>query len=174
MKDLDEILGNCRIDDETGCMVWAGGTRNGKYPSVYAPCARRDGKLTVQNGRKAVWQLANGKALPNGWRAFGTCENKMCLNPKHIKAMTCADRGQVVKKSGEWKNKVNRITANRIIGMARTKFTPEMAREIMTSPATGKELSVKLGINRTSISRLRQGKIQSVKPVGGIFSGLLR
>lgn len=174
MKTLEEILGNCRIDEETGCMVWAGGTRGQNTPSVYAPDLRRGGRLTVQNGRKAVWQLHHGKELPNGWRAFGTCGNTMCLNPKHIKAMTCADRGEIVKKSGMWKGKINRITANRKIAAARSRFTPELTQEIMNSPATGKELSAKLGINQTSISRLRQGKMQSMKPVGGIFSGLLR
>jgi hypothetical protein len=173
MKTLDEIHGRCVPDSITGCKVWRG--HCDKYgPRIYAPDLSDGGAMKVQYGRRAVYQLATGQALASGWRVFGTCGNAACLEFGHMQACTPAERGLEVAEIGSQKGKMTRIVANRLIGQRRSKLTPDLIAEISASTETGLALAARLGLGRTTISKVRKGQALSFMPVGGLFSGLMR
>lgn len=201
MRQLEEVFGRCKVDDITACWVWSGAVSGG-FPRVYGPdwgCteerlnARVDAALETshqhskikaailealdpvmvsQPGRRAVWQLHTGKAIPAGHRVFGTCLNDQCLNPAHMRCGTGADIGRFTAKVGRFKNQPNRILANRKIGLQRTTLTEELFNEILLSPETGVQIKARTGVSRTIISKVRTGGMMVYRPAGGLFSGL--
>ena len=65
----------------TGCWIWMGGwntkTRRGKVRSP------RHGNKTVE-AYVFFWEEANGRKVPIGKMLAHTCENAICVNPKHL------------------------------------------------------------------------------------------
>lgn len=173
MKTLEEIYGRCVLDEITGCRVWKG-CKDKFGARVYAPDMRYGGAPKVQYGRRAVWQLVNGRPLPKNWRVFGTCGTADCLEYKHIEASTTAERGRKVAASGAQKGLTTRIVANRKIGRQRTALTPALISEIQTSNETGLAIAARLGVGRSTVSKVRMGQLKVFQPVGGMFTGLMR
>ncbi len=177
MNQLDHIKNNCRICDETQCWLWRGAHSAG-FPRVYGPdyAKSADGSIkTVQTGQRAVWQAKTKRAIKPGWRVWRNCNHDhsaMCLNPDHMRCAPNQEHGKSLAESGKWKGQVNRIKAARIAGRGRAKVTPAIQAEILNSPETGRALSKRLQICESSISRARRLDLQSLQPIGGIFSGL--
>lgn len=145
-----------------------------KWPRVWAPDYAKNGVMRSQPGRRAVWNVKTGKAIPEGYRAYGTCECDQCLNPNHMKCGPTSDLGEHIKKEGKFKGSHKRKAANRATGQTRAKTSPEMIAEIVSSHEDGVTLSAKLNISRQIISKIRQGKSGMCwEPVGGMFSQLM-
>lgn len=201
MKTLDEVHGDCRVDDITGCWHWTGAF-SANLPRIYAPdwAATRDRfeaaideafdsgwenakikaailqvsdpVMTSQPGRRAVWNLAGGKPIPNGWRVYGTCLDDACVSPDHMQCGTGAEMGKFTTKVGRFKNQPNRIRANRKTNLKRSTLTAELANEILMSDETGVEITARTGISRSIVSKIRTGGLMVHKPANGLFSGL--
>lgn len=170
--NLDDIKARCFITDE-GCWEWRGAASDG-VPRIYAPNHQKEGSpMECQVGRRAVWHVRTGKAIPKGHRVFGTCENAACLNPEHAKCGTTGELGALTKKLGRFKNKPARIAASRISGRKRSHLTPELIAEIQASEETGVAIAQRLNLGREVVSRARRGKIKAFQPIGGMFSGLM-
>jgi len=169
---LAELRGRCRIDED-GHWIWTGAHSQG-YPRVWAPdFTNHHGGMRSQQGRRAVWHLTTGKPIAQGWRVFGTCDERSCMNPGHIVCEPVAKRGAKVAASGVLKGQVRRIIANRATNRKRSRLTPELVSEILTSEKTGQQISRETGLGRTTISRVRQRKALSFVPGGGLFTGLV-
>lgn len=171
---MDDIKGRCRIDELTGCWLWVGAKSEG-WPRIWAPDhTNHGGDLRTQTGRRAAWHVKTGKPIPAGWRVFGTCDSRDCCNPAHMVCEPTAARGQKVAASGKLKNNIRRIAANRKTGRTRSSLSPELIAEIRESTETGLQIERRLGISRSTVSRVRTHKPLAFDPVGGVFTGLLR
>lgn len=170
---LDDIKGRCHIDDD-GHWIWKGALSEGKWPRIWAPDHTQPGSpMKVQVGRRAVWHVSTGQAIPKGWRVFGTCPVDRCLNPGHMKCGTTAEWGEHVSKSGIHAGNVRRLAAARQLGRKRSVMTAETRMEIITSPETGRALARRLGISEQTVSKVRRGQSVCFEPAGGMFSGLV-
>lgn len=173
MRTLEEIKANCEITED-GHWLWLGGLRVDGRPNIYAPdYTRSDGGMQTQAGLRAVWHIINQKPVPQGWRVFGTCDEKACCRPGHIRCAPEAEIGAFMRKAGRYKGKTNRILANRAIGRARSLLTPELIQYIQASPKTGVALSAELNIGDTLISKARRGEYVSFGAGGNVFGGLM-
>jgi hypothetical protein len=169
---LDDIKDRCRVEGEH--WVWAGALSAG-VPRVWAPdFTLHGGEFRSQTGNRAVWHVKTGKAIPKGWRVFGSCDVALCMNPE---CMTCeppAARGRKVAASGKLKGQIKRIVANRAIGRKRSVVKDErQLAEIITSAETGVAIARRLGVPRQTVSKARTGQLLAFAPVGGIFTALL-
>ena len=171
MKTLEEIRQRCVITDD-GHWLWKGATRPDGRPNIWAPDYTRGGMAT-QCGTRAVWHCSTEKAIPEGWRAYGTCEHKTCCNPKCVKCTSEAEFGAWLRRTGQYKGDVRRILANRAISRNRSVLTPELIAHIQTSPKLGYELAAELGISKTTVSKARRGDV-IVFQCAGVFSGLMQ
>lgn len=168
---LNDIRDRCRLVD--GHWLWAGALSDG-WPRIAAPeYTRHNGRKISQHGRRAVWHVIHQKPIPAGWRVFGTCKERTCVNPDHLVCEPTAERGRKVAKSGKWKGDLRRIAAVRATARKRSHLTPELIEYIRMSPKTGKALCEELGLGRTVVSKVRSGKTTAYTPVGGLFTGLL-
>lgn len=168
---LSDIRDRCHIED--GHWIWRGAVSAGG-PNIWAPdFTRLDGKKVSQRGPRAVWHVKTGKAIPNGWRVFKTCDEPMCVNPAHVECKPCVEWGKEMAESGRWKGNVRRIAASRATGRARSSLDAEKVMQVLSSDKSGLQLAKELGACRNAISRLRTGKTTAFTPVGGLFTGLL-
>ncbi len=68
------------VDRSTGCWVWTGST-NGKYPVF--PLSRRE-KVYAHRFSYETFVAP----IPRGLEIDHQCNNKLCVNPDHLKPMT--------------------------------------------------------------------------------------
>lgn len=169
MKTLAELKARCEI--EGTCWVWPSATAQNRA-RIHAFDYGK-GRAMTQDGRRAAWQMKHRKAIPNGWRAFGTCDVPLCVNPDHCEPMSVAEYGRRTADAGVLRGNMRRVIANRAICRKRTAVTREIYEAVLASDKTGVELAKELGITRNVISKIRTGKFASMEPAGGIFTGLI-
>lgn len=66
---------------ERGCWEWKGRRDQYGYPMI---------KYAAKQTRvhRAMWEIANGKPIPEGHYALHSCDNPPCMNPEHISTGT--------------------------------------------------------------------------------------
>lgn len=168
MRTIEEIKGRCVVADEDGCWLWRGSVREDGRPNIYAPDHSRGSQMCTQNGPRAVWHVATGKAVPAGHRVFGCDQCAECCNPAHMKCLSEQQNSRRIRKSGRYKGQTKRILANRAINRRRALLTAEQVHYVLTSPKTGLALAQELGVSTTTISGYRRGEKVCVRPVGAM------
>ena len=173
MRTLEDVRDRCFIDDE-GHWHWRGAMSAG-VPRVYAPDhTNQDGEMSSQAGRRAVYHIIEGKAIPPSMRVYGTCEHDDCLNPECARMGPMSDLGKLIRKKGWLKGNARTILNARKVGRARSLLTPELITEIMESEETGLAIAARLSLSNSTVSKVRTGQARAFQPVGGMFSGLIR
>jgi hypothetical protein len=169
IRTLADVRDRCVIVE--GHWIWSGGTNAEGMPRMWAP--HPGGKMAVQNGPRAVWQMSMDQAVPAGCKVYSACDEPLCVNPEHFACRRPADQGRIQALRGVLKGLPKKIAANRKTLMARSSVTPEIFDLILTSEKTGKQLEDELRIGRTTISRIRTGQFTSIRAVAGSpFAGL--
>lgn len=174
-EDIERILGRCRHDPDTGCLVWAGALSGGHWPRVYVTNPAT-GQRTVTVGRRGVWMAMKGKAVPQRWRVFGTCNNPLCISPDHTRCGQPEAWGKHLQDTQHYKARPNRIAANRAIGQTRRKVMDEHMH-LVHSNLTLDAVALAIGVNRSTVSRYRRSETVAAiqnNPFAGLFSGLVR
>ena len=169
MRTLEEIRGRCFITED-GHWLWRGSLRKDGRANIYAPdYTRADGDMRTQCGTRALYHCAYQQPVPEGHRVFGTCEEKACCNPEHVRCDTETAYGKFIARRGVLKNQSARILANRAIGRTRAKLTAEQALYVQTNPKLGKDLADELGVSTSTISKYRRMQ-NVVTAVGGAIN----
>lgn len=172
MKTLAEMKGRCRIDDE-GHWIWTGAGAEEGRPRIHAPDYTRGGAMRVQNAARAVWHAVHKCPLPEGHRAYNSCGNTLCINPKCIKSGTAKEQGAALTELGHLQGQMHRILVNRRNNQANVKVTPEIAAQINESDEPNTVLAERLGLHHATVGLVRMGKKPMLQPIGGFFSGLV-
>ena len=173
MRTIEEVKGFCRVDDITGCWVWAGAIDRG-VPKIYAPdWSAHNGAMKTQTGQRAVWHITNRRFIPKGWRVYSTCRTACCLNPQHLKAASNAQWGRDRAATGELKGNIKVRTHVRKLGQARSELTHETYIEVMTSTEKGVDIAKRLGITESTVSKARTGVLVCFQPLSGMFTQLV-
>ncbi|MDR0478312.1 MAG: HNH endonuclease [Burkholderiaceae bacterium] len=149
MRTLEDLRQRCRIDPDEGddgCWLF-------DHSHAYVAGAEGTG---VMASRRAAWILAHGKPVKAGYRVFGKCGERGCVNPAHLRALDPAEHGRSVAASGALKGVARRVLANRAIGRNRAKLTAEMVAQINASPDTGVALARRYGVSTETISKARR------------------
>lgn len=154
---LADLLGKCRIDDETGCAVYVG-----KSPAIWLPPGVAGNAERVQiNAGRAAWLLA-GKTINPGHRVFrASCScSAGCILPEHARAGTRKDHGKVVAAADIWKGNAKRAAANTRASGAHC--TPvEVVRKIidqLDAGASTRQAAKACGVSQAVACRVSQGK----------------
>lgn len=83
----------------------------------------------------ALWEKEHG-SVPAGRELHHKCEVQACVNPEHLDLLT----------KGEHQHRHH------------IKVTLEMAEFILASPLSQRALAAQLGVGKTTVGRVRQGK----------------
>jgi len=143
--------------------MWAFGLANGH------PTARHDGK--AQLVRKLVWQWKRSD-MPAGKVITTTCENKLCLNPEHMEAVTMKTlTKRMGAKGGIMSDPIRSAKIAATWREKHAKLTVEQVRDIRTSNETGIAMAHKYGIAQCNIYAIRKHKLWR-DYTGNPFQGL--
>lgn len=157
MTPLSErILSKINIDADTGCWDWMGC----RFVSGYGQIINNRKKLLTH---RVSYEQHRGP-IPAGMCVCHTCDNRACINPKHLFLGTNAEN--VADKVAKGRQAVGaKITANRRNTGARgtesgnAKLTD--ADVISIRAANGvlqRELAARYGVDQSQISNIRAGK----------------
>lgn len=87
-----------KVQKTDGCWLWTAGTRSG-YGTL-----RSGGKRgPMIQAHRLSWELANGP-MPQGAHILHSCDNKLCVNPAHLRPGTQADNTQDAIERGRYRN----------------------------------------------------------------------
>jgi hypothetical protein len=125
------------VDPDTGCWVWqrnTSGLPNNRYGYL-----KRNGKRI--KAHRFFWEQVNGP-VPDGLELHHRCENRLCVNPDHLEAVTHRHNIYVSKK---------------------TKLSDEQIAEIrrLASTTMQKDIAKRFGVSRPCISNIVRGKTRN-------------
>lgn len=156
--DRKTLMDRCYCDPVTECWIWRLSFSQGS-PRVHVRMP--DGKNKVMRGRRAAVYIKGGFDLDlRGMIAAPAagCTDPRCVNPDHAQWMSRKSWGEAFTASGRGKDQPGRTAANRRIGQARRRFTPEQVREIKASPESTYVMARRLGVSQNTIHAIRVGK----------------
>lgn len=91
------------VNPETKCWVWQGAKKTNpkapqhQYGTFGMPLG--NGRFRLMSAHKYAYICVHG-AVPVGLELDHSCENKLCVNPEHLRAITHQENCALRKKSG--------------------------------------------------------------------------
>lgn len=159
IRTVEDLRGRCRIDDETGCWLWAGAKR-ASAPSVWIP---GHGACAMP---KAI-ALLTGKTLERKRVMVPTCGRVDCANPAHRKEGSYSELWKLLRPSLTPKHRAKITAATRL---ALGKITPEIAEQIRAAEGSNAAVGARFGIHETQTSRIRRGDAWAALPGSSVFA----
>ncbi|NKY60341.1 HNH endonuclease signature motif containing protein [Nocardia flavorosea] len=140
-----------RVDPDLSpdeCWIWRGARGGTKKRTGIGY-----GKFTV-NGRqydahRVSWEIHNGQPVPPGMQVLHSCDNPLCVNPKHLSIGSNRDNvDDMVSKMRQTYGERN----------PQSVLTDEAVRDIRSSSASDAALAVKYGVGKSCIADARYGR----------------
>lgn len=165
VRTLADIKDRCRVDEITGCWIWAlAMSDNGKHastrtPRIHIPPGVLRPEKYQTSASRAAW-LLSGHELAADQVVWRTCCRDDCCNPQHEMAGTKAEEGAWMSASGHRRGKPWRAVVNHrnFIGQA---VSVDVVHQVVASLGAGKlqrEAAAEFGIHIATINKIAQGK----------------
>lgn len=149
------------------CWPWQGA--RGDYGHGQISSGGKHGRLL--QAHRVAWELEHGP-IPDGLKILHECDNPPCCNPRHLFLGTQADNMADMARKGRWSAngprralrgeehplRRNPAAAARGERVGGAKLTEELVRMIRSSRRSQRDLARELGVDRRTISFIRQGK----------------
>jgi len=148
------------VDDKSGCWNWTGKPNCNGYGRI---AGEINGKRYAEKERtvlahRASWIIHNGE-IPSGNGAHGTvvmhtCDNRLCVNPAHLRLGSQNDNVQDMLSKG-------RKVTNQPRGVANSRAVIKTAEDvalIRASSLGSGELARQFDVNRWTIKAIRSGR----------------
>ena len=157
---LADLLGRCRRDDETGCMVLSSPKNRGTH-YVWLPVLSRPVALPT------VLAILMGKELVEGQKLVPRCGNTSCCEPSHRFVGTRSDLMRILRPQLEPIHRAKIAIGHR----SRSRYCPELCAEIMSSEESGAAIARRIGMHVSHVCRIRRGEAwRDSAPTASVFS----
>ena len=93
--EIQRFWNNISRDSRTGCWPWRAGRFKNGY-GAFAYTGHRPGKA-----HRFSYLLHHGE-IPEGALVMHTCDNRICVNPSHLKLGTAGDNARDSVTKGRW------------------------------------------------------------------------
>ena len=155
IRDLQGIMDRCRVDEFTGCWVWAMGGDGSGRPSLWLPALERRVSLGV-----AICVLRTGKPPAPGVVWHCTCSTPNCANPKHRAPGTRSSQMKAAKLQRDALTRARIAQGKR----AASELSDTACAEIRASAEPLRIVADRHGISTSHASKIRRGELR--QPVG--------
>jgi len=135
-----------------GCWIWTCAVKKGRREYDSRPVFKDKGKWW--RAARFIWTKLRG-AIPEGMQVLHTCDNSMCVRPKHLWLGTQLDNIEDMRLKGR-----SRGPDRRGEGVPNSKLTEKEARQLLRLRGDGwllRELERKFEISQAQISRIING-----------------
>lgn len=141
----ETFISKIRVDEQTGCWVWTGAKSKQGYGQYFW-----NGKTTLAH--RAAFAMLKGYMPSPGQKVCHGCDNPSCVKPTHLFLGTQLEnvRDMVAKGRGRWLGLKGQDNP-------RAKLTEAQVKEVLGSPAKGRDLAKRFGVAETTISAIRRG-----------------
>jgi DNA-binding transcriptional regulator YiaG len=147
-------------EPNSGCWLWIGCPSHGY------------GRLKVEGrdvrAHRYSWQIANGP-VPDDLLTLHRCDVPLCVNPEHLFLGTQQDNcDDMIRKGRHSRGSAHSLaqqkTRSRGENSPAAKLTFQQVREIRVSAMAQQKLAAIYGVEQSTISRIKQGKIWRAEP----------
>lgn len=166
MTEVERVRMNCHCNED-GCWIWKGWLNNCGNPTLFRT---EKGRRRSLSARRHVYQQAKGCKLGRKEILAMTCDEKLCVNPDHMKRSNFSE--MQIKLNRDDPSRAHRIAIKNRRGK---KLTPEQARAIRESDEPSKVLAERYGVSCQTIRQIWRGiswKDYS-NPFSQLFTGLI-
>lgn len=87
MDEVERFYSKIKINKQTGCWEWLGGTFTNGYGVFKA-------KRKTWRAHRYSYTISKGK-IPENKILHHKCENKLCVNPKHLEPITILEHPKI-------------------------------------------------------------------------------
>lgn len=140
----NRFLNKIQIDQNTGCWEWKGFRSNGygrfgvNYKTEYA--------------HRVSWNLYKGE-IPFGLFVCHKCDNRGCVNPKHLFLGTPKDNTQDMMKKK--RHVIAKVSLARNETHQSAKLKNHQVKFIRKSKLKSHDLALRFGVHLTTINRIK-------------------
>lgn len=161
LKDIKD-----RTEEIGDCWIWQQGTTQQGYP-VMKPRGCK-----CQTVRRIVLQL-QGKKVAARQPVTTTCDERLCVNPAHVKASTTSAVALTAAAQGKMGGpRLGAAIAGARRRLGLTKLTMEDAVAIRACTGRLDDMAARFGVDVSQIKRVRRG--EAWKDYSSPFAGLGR
>lgn len=173
-RTLEDLRLRCVIDDqEDPDCCWSFRQADGRrFPQGRVPRVWLYGGTDAITAARAAWLLSHpGQELRNGWRVYRTCSSPDCINPRHLRAGTCAQMGKVWVKTGKMKTPAKQRAA-RTVPKPLQKLTPELKVWLAESEQSHASAAHAVGVCTSRVAAVREAmrNAMRLRPGSSVFS----
>lgn len=152
-RPLGERLEECIARDElTGCWIWIGNIGTNGYGRISV-----DNKL--QSVHRVAYEFYRGQ-IPPGLVLMHTCDVRCCINPDHLVPGTKLENTADMMAKGR-----NKWWSRPGASNPAAKVSEDVVRHIRAWTMTAEAYAEMYGLNRTTVSRIRNGHTWTNVPV---------
>jgi hypothetical protein len=173
IRTIEDVRDRCRVDDITGCWIWAGAYTRAKasgktpmskgfaLPVTWYPALQRNVGVW-----RVVLHLRGVELTPKifGWT---TCRVVGCCAPDHVVHGTQAEMGAAIAGDGIRKGLAVYAVASRL--PRKTHTAPEVRAQVLESEESGRAVAQRLGISTSTVSRLRRRQTYQPASPASVF-----
>lgn len=150
---LERVYDRC-VEDEHGCMNWAGAVQS----ACKSPVIRRGDASHSSSLRRWMLEEATGKTMPSNKVATYKCGNPRCVKLEHLVIVT---RSHIQRRnSAQFDAAAKLRKSHRIIVKARAnaKLSMEVVRDIRSAEGSQREIARRFGVCQTTVGAIQRGE----------------
>jgi hypothetical protein len=145
MTIKQRLMAKAKVNAETGCWDWTGGTVTGGYGSIW-----HNGK--TRRAHRVAYQVFCGP-VTDAQDVCHKCDNPGCINPAHLFAGTTAEN--IADMFAKGRNSCSRGSDQHLSKLTENDVVAIRSAEGITQ----RELAKRYGVHLTVISKVRRREI---------------
>lgn len=160
IRTMEALRARCKVDEETGCWLWAGAMNRGSARVWLPDCG-------VHSMSFALHWIATGLPPKKGALLLPMCRHVNCSNMAHRKMGTRSQLMSLLRPKLDPAHIARIVAGKRAAG---GMYSPELRAEIMASTEPSKVIGARHGLHFTHVCKIKRGLAWGGAQGSSVFS----